>query len=227
MLLKLEKTESDHLDRAEFHGDIDVVEAANLLYEIIDDSIQSAGDCLEIEINNSRESLRSLYWRCKDLLEQVDKGGKKTSFLSMSVLEHTFNLCFPLLLARIEDLIAQDGLQIERVKKIQKIFQDNPYNALWAQKANQYRDVIGRMGFKVHTDDYMDLTAIMDPLLDAFTFYQGRNHRVPPIIYKVRDGKTSMKRPEMSSVICKYSSEKELVDALAGCGKAPSGMAGH
>lgn len=213
------KNEKDCLDKGCFTGGSDILEAAELLYEILNASYVCSGTCLEREINGHRETIRSLYWNCKERMEQIAKGGEKTEFLSMSVLEHTFNQAYTLLLVRLEDIAEGNDTQPKAVRKLKQIFKDNPYKALWKEKTEQYGRLLEGLGFRVSITDYSDLTAIFDPLLDAFTLYQGGNHRRPPEIHRVRTGTRSGKRPEIGQSICKYRSEKELVDAVAGCGR--------
>ena len=213
------KGKEDCLEKGCFTGEPDIIEASELLYNLLDTSYRCSRTCLETEINGQREDIRSLYWKCKELMEQIGRGGEKTSFLSMSVLEQTFEQAYPLMLVKLEDIAGGDDSQIKAVHRLKQIFRENPYKELWLKKSEQYRGLIEKLGFSVHTTDYADLTAIMHPLLDAFTLYKGEKHRYPPTIYKIRDGKRSAKRPEMAASICKYASEKEFVDALAGCGR--------
>lgn len=213
------RTKEDRLEKGCFTGGPDLIEAAELLYQLLDGSYACSGTCLETRINGEREDIRGLYWKCKDLMEQIQKGGEKTEFLAMSVLEQTFRQAYPLLLVKIEDVAEGDDSQIRAALRLKQLFKENPYRTLWQEKAGKYQALVEKMGFRTGDVDYSDLTAIMDPLLDAFTLYQGRNHCYPPEIHKVRTGARSRKSPEVGGSICKYSSEKELVDAVAGCGK--------
>lgn len=207
------------MDKGCFTGGQEIVEASELLYEILNASYTCSGTYLEREINGSRETVQSLYWKCKELMEQITRGGEKTEFLAMSVLEQTFSQTYPLLLVNLQDIAEGNDLQVKSVQRLKQIFKENPYKALWQEKSEQYRRLIEKLGFCVNTTDYSDLTAIMDPLLDAFTLYRGRKYSYPPKIYKVRKGSYSGKHPEIGQSICKYGSEKELVDAVARCGK--------
>lgn len=213
------RTEDDHLEKGYAAGGPDIIEASELLYKILDDSYRCSGTCLEQEINGNRKTIRTIYWECKDLMEQAAKGGGKTEFLTMSILEQAFLQAYPLLLVRLEDIAEGDDSQIQAVLRLKQIFQDNPYKAMWREKSEKYRSLVEKLGFPIHETDYSDLTAIMDPLLDAFALYQGRNHHCPPTIHKVRAGERSARQPEIGYMVCKYSSEKELIDEVAGCGK--------
>lgn len=208
-----------HPEKWCFNGDPDISKAAELLCGLMDASYACSGAHLEAVINGQRESVRSLCWKCRGMMEQIAKGGEKTDFLAMSVLEQTFEQVLPLLLVKLEDLVDGDDSQVRATQKLKKIFRKNPYKKLWSQKAEQYRALIESLGFSVKSTDYTDLTAIMDPLLDAFTFYQRGGGHLQPKIYKVRIGKRSKERPEIGRSICKYCSEKELVDTVAACGK--------
>lgn len=213
------KTKEDCLEKGCVTGGPEIMEASELLYGILNDSYQCSGTCLEREVNGQRKTIRDIYWECKDLMERAAKGGEKTEFLTMSILEQTFRQASPLLLVRLEDVAEGDGSQIQAVQRLKQIFEDNPYKAIWREKSEKYRELLGKLGFSIRETDYADLTAIMDPLLDAFTLYQGKNHHYPPKIHKVRAGVRSARQPEIGRAVCKYSSEKELVDEVTKCGK--------
>lgn len=214
-MLITDQTTKGHLDKIDFNGRPDVTEAAELLYQLLDASYTCSGTCLETEINGQRTNIRSLYWQCRELIGQVQEGGEKTEFLFMSVLEQTFRDAYPLLLMRLEDIAEDGGSQVQTVLRLKKIFRENPYSVLWQEKAEKYRELVEKMGLKTDGLDYSDLTKIMDPLLDAFTLYQQKG----PEIHKIRTGARSRKYPEVGASICRYRSEKELVDVVAGCGK--------
>lgn len=78
MLIK-DRTTKGHLDKNDFNGGPDVTEAAELLYQILDASYACSGTCLETEINGQRTNIRSLYWQCRELIGQVQEGGKRRS----------------------------------------------------------------------------------------------------------------------------------------------------
>ena len=137
----------------------------------------------------------------------------------MSVLEDTFKKCLPLLLVPVNELADGDMSQVNAVIKLKKMFAKNPYSAMWAKKAENYRKVIESLGFTVDATDYQELTAIMDPLLDALTLYEGKVYKKAPEIKRVRTGKTSDKRPEIMTDVCIFHSEKEFIDAIMNCGK--------
>lgn len=199
--------------------DPDIKEAADLLYEVINHSYMCSGNCLEIDINGHREALSNLFYSCKKRIEQIEKGGHKAAFLSMSVLEDTFKKCLPLLLVPVQEVADGDVSQITAVQRLRKLFAENPYSAMWSEKAEQYRKIIESLGFTVNVSDYQDLTAIAEPLLDALTIYQGSDGYLVPKIERVRTGELSQKRPDVMTDVCIYHSEKEFVDAVMSCGK--------
>ena len=213
------KQEHSKLEYHQGEIDPDIKEAADLLYEIIDHSYMCSENCLEININGQRETISSLFYRCKERIGQIEKGGDKTAFLSMSVLEDTFKKCLPLLLVPVQEVANGDMSQITAVQKLKKLFAENPYSAMWSEKAENYRKVVESIGFTVNVSDYQDLTAIMEPLLDALTLYRGGEHFRAPVIRRVRSGKTSQNRPDIMTDVCIYHSEKEFVDAVMGCGR--------
>ena len=214
-----EKNKRESLDPMETEQTGELLEASNLLYEVINASFQCSGTCLETIINDQRFNLRDLYWKCKRDMETAEKGGPKTEFLKMSILEDTFKNALPLLLVPVQDLVNGNCRQVETVKQLQDIFKNNIYAERWSKKAEQYREMLTRMGFTVTTDDYKDLTAIMEPLLDAFTLYQSVKGRLTSPIHLVREGIRLTKDPLVMTEVCKYTSEKEFVDAIEGCGK--------
>lgn len=213
------KTKEGCLEKGCVTGGPEIMEASELLYGILNASYQCSGTYLEREINGNRKTILTIYWECKDLMERAAKGSEKTEFLIMSILEQTFRQAYPLLLVRLEDVAEGDDSQIRAVQRLKQIFKDNPFKAIWREKSEKYRELLEKLGFSIRETDYADLTAIMDPLLDAFTLYQGKNHGYPPKIHKVRTGVRSSRQPEIGSAVCKYRSEKELVDEVAGCGK--------
>lgn len=213
------KAEDDHLEKGCAPGGPDIIEASELLYKILDNSYRCSGTCLEQEINGDRKTIRTIYWECKDLMEQAAKGGGKTEFLTMSILEQAFRQAYPLLLVRLEDIVEGDGSKVQAIQRLKQVFADNLYKTIWWEKSGRYKKLLEKLGFQVHETDYSDLTEIMDPLLDAFTLYQGRNHHYLPEIHKVRTGVRSVRQPEIGRAVCKYSSEKELVDEVTRCGK--------
>lgn len=206
--------ENDNLEYYTGEIDPDIKEAADLLYEVINHSYQCSGTYLETEVYGERTNIRNLFWLCKEQMHQLEKGGHKTAFLSMSVMEDTFKKCLPLLLVPVQEVADGDMSQILAVQKLRKLFAENPYAVMWSQKAESYKKVIESLGFTVNVTDYQDLTAIMDPLLDALTLYV----RVPKI-KRVRNGKESKMRPDVMTDVCIYHSEKEFVDAIMGCGR--------
>lgn len=218
-----EKDKWDSLDPLRFeqvseHAE-ELVEASNLLYEVINASWKCSRNSLIIKINGQDRNLQDLYWDCKTNMETAERGGAKTDFLKMSILEKTFQSALPLLLVRVEDLVNGDHRQEEAVKRLQEIFADNLYKKMWKKKAAQYKDILNHMGFTVMSDDYQDLTSIMDPLLNAFTLYEGTSNKYAPTILQIRNGIRSEKEPMVMREVCKYSSEKDFVDTIEGCGK--------
>lgn len=219
MLIGKNKKSSNKLEYFKGKIDLDIKVAADLLYDVINHSYQCSGNCLEIETNGSRKSLSNLFLECKEKIEQLEKGGQKVVFLSMSILEDTFKKCLPLLLVPVEEIAAGDMSQIEAVQKLRRLFVENPYASMWKEKSESYRKVIESLGFDVKVSDYQDLTAITEPLLDALTIYNGGCHYSLPKIKKVRSGKISKSRPDIMKDVCIFHSEKEFVDAVMGCGR--------
>lgn len=215
MLLE-ERNKMGNLENFTMEMDSDIKEAADLLYEIINHSYVCSGNCIATKIHDQQVHISELYNWCKEKMEQLEKGGRKVSFLAMSIMEDTFKKCLPLLLVPLEELSNGDMSQIKAVEKLKKLFTENPYAAMWTEKSEKYRKVIESLGFSVDASDYQELTAIMDPLLDALTIYQGKT---APKIKQVRPGKTSKSKPEIMTDVCIYHSEKEFTDAIMGCGK--------
>lgn len=212
-------SETDNLEYCKGEMDPAVSEAADLLYKVINHSYESSGNCLRIDIYGKQASLSDLFHHCEDTLKLIEVAGSKGAFLSMSVLEDTFKKCLPLLLVPLKEIAEGDMSQVDAVIRLKELFAENPYIKLWAQKAETYREIIESFGFRVDASDYQDLTAIMEPLLDALIIYKGRNHKYPPEIYKVRSGEKSNINPEFMTDVCIFHSEKEFVDAIMNCEK--------
>jgi len=204
------------LDRKEIEAeDINVTEAANLLYDIINESWVVSRDALQITVNKTSRSLQDLYSTCKELLEQIEyAGADRLSFLQMSVIEDCYSKAKQLVLVPLTELLNNDMSALERAIRMEKLLAQNPCKAMWTEKSSHYRALLEKMGFKVSTDDYTDLSAIMEPLLNAFTFYKGKRHQYPPTVCKVRSGVRSTKSPIFSLDTCMYGSELDFVTAL-------------
>ena len=206
----LEKSQEDG-----FYGsESDVSMVSDLLYELINHSYETSGTALTITINEHEENLQSLYWRCKESLEKVSAAGEKVDFLIMSILEDTWRKVKPLLLVRTEEMLEGDMAQIEKARKLQKLFEQNSYSRLWKEKAGSYVEILRSLGFDSSTEDFLDLTELTDPLLNAFTFYKSLRH-----VYQVKKGRTSNASPVLMQEVCIYNSFKEFADTLMSCEK--------
>lgn len=214
--MRIGSNNGNRLESLLFSQSEELREASELLYELLNASYLCSGNCLETEVHDHWTNIQQLYRECKENMEAAAMGGEKAEFLLMSIMEDTFKKALPLLLVRVEDLVNGNFRQVEAAKRLQELFRDNAYAKLWKQKSEQYRDMLKSMGFDVKTDDYRDLTAIMEPLLDALTLYLPTRHRWAPKIYLIREGKRSNARPIIITDMCKWGSEKELVDAVSG-----------
>lgn len=67
------KGKEDHLGKWDFNMDPDINKAAGLLYDIMDASYACCGAHLEAMVNGQRENIRSLYWKCRNLMEKIVK----------------------------------------------------------------------------------------------------------------------------------------------------------
>lgn len=210
---------SDCLNEQKFVGSDGLMEASNLLYQLLNASYMCSGTPLETVINGQREDIRSLYGKCKDKMQRTLSGGEKTEFLAMSILEDTFQKAYPLLLINVKDLVEGNMEQVNVAKRLIELFKENPYAKEWNEKAEKYRSLIEMLGFHVDSNDYTDLTSIMDPLLDAFTFYQGGKYSGPPDIYRFSSGRQSNMKPQIMTDVCLFHSEKEIVDAMSSSGR--------
>ena len=156
MLLDEKKENEDNIGKFEYEGDHELKKAADLLYEILNDSYKCSRTCLEIIKNGQKFDIQKIYSNCKKNLETVLKGGSKTEFLSMCVLEDTFKQALPLLLVRVEELVNGNYKSIEQIKKLQAIFNDNPFTKIWKEKANLYRENLKNMGLDFKYEDYVN-----------------------------------------------------------------------
>lgn len=194
-------------------------EAMELLYGLLQGSFHAAGTALETEINGQRETVQSLYWKTKELLEKTMADPEKTGFLTMSVIEQTYNNAKPLLLARVEEILSGECVTPSQARRMEEILASNPYKKIWADRSELYVKILQRIGFEPDAADFSDLTKIMDPLLDALGFYS-KNKRRKATVYRVRSGpRSDSKNPDIARSVCKYSSKKDLVDAVMSCGR--------
>ena len=62
---------SDCLNEQKFVGSDGLMEASNLLYQLLNASYMCSGTPLETVINGQREDIRSLYGKCKDKMQRT------------------------------------------------------------------------------------------------------------------------------------------------------------
>lgn len=192
-----------------------LAKAMELLYRVINASYTTSGTALRGEWRGQQEDLQGIYWKCKELLEKINKDPDKTGFLAMSVLEHAWDMARELVLCPVSKMLAGDMSMLEDARKLEAILSDNVYKQIWAEKAGQYAGILKSIGFDADPDAFSDLTEIMDPLLDALSFYGGHAR-----IYKIRHGEPApYGPPAIARAICMFRSEKDLADAVMGSGK--------
>ncbi|MCD8082891.1 MAG: hypothetical protein LUE86_05030 [Clostridiales bacterium] len=205
------------LNRDDIQNDTETgatIEAANLLYAMMDNAIAASGDSLEVKIHGRNEGIRSLYQKCCEQIEKVSQAGEKAGFLVMGILKNTFVQALPLMLVPLEDLLHGNHKTVEQAKKFLELIDNDPSLNQWKEKEIFYRKLLESIGMNVSGTDYSDLSAITDPLTNALTFYQNKRLK----IYRARAGERSTERPVLMSEVCKFRSEKEFVDAIASCG---------
>lgn len=217
MLISKRNTETE---KKLYSSNEDIMEAEELLYNVINSSLNTAGDNFEIEENGHRKGLRSLYYECRERLEKISTIGSKADFLTMAVLENMFNSALPLLMFSVQDYLEGNDKTLQDSKKLQGIFESNPFKQIWKQKNDSYVSMLSTMGITLKNPT-TNFNQMVDPLLDAFGFYHHRNN-----IYKVRTGAKSPSRPVVSANICRYSSEKEFADIIQNCGQENALMFG-
>lgn len=190
-------------------------EAMDLLYRILNASFTTSGTPLRGEWNGHQENIQGIYWKCKEQLDKACKDPEKTGFLAMSVLEHAWSMARQLVLCPISIMLDGDMSMLDDAKKLEAVLRDNIYKTMWEEKVGAYAELLNQIGFDADPELFRDLTQIMDPLLDAMTFYQANPNR----IYRIRSGEiSSEKQPVVAKAMCKYRSEKELVDAVMASG---------
>lgn len=196
-------------------GQAVVLESAmELLYSILNASFTTSGTPLRGEWNGHQEDIQGIYWKCKEQLDKTCKDPEKTGFLAMSVLEQAWSMARELVLCPVSTMLDGDMSMLDDARKLEAILRDNIYKTMWAEKAGAYAELLNQIGFDADLGLFQDLTKIMDPLLDALTFYQANAGR----IYKIRNGSPSKRKPVIARAMCKYLSEKELVDAVMASG---------
>lgn len=200
--------------------DAALAEAMALLYDILNASFTTSGTPLRGEWHGQDEDIQGVYWKCKELLEKINKDPEKTGFLAMSVIEHAWSMARALVLCPISKMLAGDMSMLENAKKLESILSDNVYKHIWAEKSGQYAAILKSIGFDASPEMFGDLTEIMDPLLDALTFYGPQKFGMSARIYRIRDGEPAPGgAPAIAKAICMFRSEKDLVDAVMASGK--------
>ena len=209
----------NHLNESVDPGADDLSRAAELLYSILNESTRYAYDALELEDNGSTKRITTLYHECVDLMKKAAIGGEKTAFLSMSILEGTFRKTFPMCLVHLQSILDGSSHMVEQAKELQAIFARNPYKKNWEAKSGEYRELLARIGLEPDDADYSDLTKIMDPLLNALTFYPAHVAHCKVYRFRIREEPMSATVPAFSLHVSKFRSESDLVNAIMGCGK--------
>lgn len=196
---------NDSVPIGEYH-DNDIDTAMLLLFDIMDTSFACSENCRETVINGEHKNISSLYWDCRRLFEEAGSNPERTGFLLMSIIEQKWMQVKPLLLFSLESL--QDGKVMDEIRRLENLLDDNPYRKAWKERSYEYRFILDSAGF--HTGDTMfeNLTDIMEPLLDALTFYKDAR------VYRVRSSpRSECKNPMISDSIYMFRSEKEVVDS--------------
>lgn len=197
----------------------DLQEASRLLYEIMDESTRYAYNALETEVNGNWKGITSLYYDCETMVKKILEGGGKTAFLSMAVLEDTFTKALPLFLVRAQDLLDGSSDMLNKIRKLQEIFRNDPCKAEWKNRSDTYKVLVERVGLSSDGLDYSDLTKILDPLLDALTFWQKHERVDPPRRFQFGPPGKPDAPPAFSLHVPIFHSEQELATSLLTCGK--------
>ena len=191
-------------------NDMTLSEAENLLGEIIDESLSDGGTTLCFEEYGERKDLGKV---SREHAEKVFKL-QKTEFLHASCIEETFRKAYPLLLIKAERVMTDGGAYLQKIFRLQEFIMRNPYKDEWEKKAAAYHQVMESVGISLPSESYQNLTEISNALLDALTFFEKKQHKNSPSIYKVRSGERTKSAPVFVPYICKYNSEKEFADVL-------------
>lgn len=199
--------------------DDNLEEASRLLYEIMHESTRFAYNALETEVNGHWQGLTSLYCDCVTNVKRIAAGGAKTRFLAMSALEDTFRKSLPLLLVRLEDLLDGSSDMPEKAKRLMEIFRDNPYKREWERRSAEYGKLVRSLGLPASDADYASLTGLLDPLLDALTFFDGGGRLVHVKRFRLGPPGDPAVQPAFSRHVPIFESETDLVRSVLGCQK--------
>ena len=195
-------------------NDMTLSEAENLLGEIIDESLSDGGTTLCFEEYGERKDLGKVSREHAEKVFKLLQGGEKTEFLHASCIEETFRKAYPLLLIKAERVMTDGGAYLQKIFRLQEFIMRNPYKDEWEKKAAAYHQVMESVGISLPSESYQNLTEISNALLDALTFFEKKQHKNSPSIYKVRSGERTKSAPVFVPYICKYNSEKEFADVL-------------
>lgn len=189
-------------------------EAENLLGEIIDESLFDGGTMLCFEEYGERKDLGKVSREHAEKVFKLLQGGEKTEFLHASCIEETFRKAYPLLLIKAERVMEDGGAYLQKISQLQEFIMQNPYKDEWEKKAAAYHQVMESVGISLPSESFQNLTKISDMLLDALTFFEKKQYKNSPSIYKIRSGERAKSSPVFVPYICKYNSEKEFADVL-------------
>ena len=185
-----------------------IQEANDILERLLMSSLAMAGDALQYEENNTKKSIRSLIWETQDLIKRYS-GIPELVFLQLPLLEQTFRKTYPLMLVSVQALFEHKTDPIKDISRLLQIFEENPTKAIWEKRAKEYADLLSKIGIPLNYEDYQDLTAIAEPLLDAFSFW-----KKDPVLPQYKSGKSGTGTFKILSTVSKFHKESEILDTV-------------
>lgn len=155
--------------------------AGELLMDLIDRTRETSGTHKSVTVCDHSTNVQELGWRFIENLKSV-VNDPQFAFLEMAMIEDTWNFAKPLIFVPIEDVLSGKDQMIKSAVEIERIIADDPYRAIWKEKADGYAKMVRGLGFDANPEDFSDLTTLSAPFADAFTFWD----RAEP--YEMRSG---------------------------------------
>lgn len=189
-----------------------IAEASEILERLLKNTMTAAGSetiCyLTYEENGARKNLAALIQETKKLITRCGNV-PELKFLELFFLEQLFRKTYPLMAVSVRNLMENRSDPAADVSRLLKIFQENPAKAIWEKQAGAYKVLLEKIGIPLRYEDYQDLAAIAEPLLDAFSFWKEN-----PTLPCYWSGEPGMGDFHILSTISRFHRESDIIEAM-------------
>lgn len=183
-----------------------IIEIESLLKKILDEAYPFSRKFYVTE-NESRKSIQDYNAELLDTISRL-QDTEQLSNLRVPLIECYFKKMLPLIVFPAEEFVRGDMHRIQDIQRLQEMLDEDPGKFWWANHSVKYLNLMQMFGFAAPPDVYQNLTEIVQVLIDAFTFYNGKS------VYQVRKGKVSSMQPKFIDEISIFANEYEMVKAV-------------